>query len=127
MIVSPCYDITAPLNWKKHTVQICLILAYSQARWVLLLKISRDKSFNWLLLKFLLGKNWYNCVKYIRFSILIKDTFIKRLETAFIPKSLFHLRTNFPLQEPIFLDVFRRSSYQTNEDEKMVADSAMDK
>ena len=57
----------------------------------------------------------------------MKDTFIKRLETAFIPKSLFHLRTNFPLQEPIFLDVFRRSSYQTNEDEKMVVDSAMDK
>ena len=55
----------------------------------------------------------------------MKDTFIKRLETAFIPKSLFHLRTNFPLQEPIFLDVFRRSSYQTNED--VVVDSAMDK
>ena len=32
----------------------------------------------------------------------MKDTFIKRLETAFIPKSLFHLRTNFPLQESIF-------------------------
>ena len=57
----------------------------------------------------------------------MKDTFIKRLETAFIPKSLFHLRTNFPLQEPIFFYVFRRSSYQTNEDEKMVVDSAMDK
>ena len=56
----------------------------------------------------------------------MKDTFIKRLETAFIPKSLFHLRTNFQLQEPI-LDVFRRSSYQTNEDEKMIVDSAMDK
>ena len=58
----------------------------------------------------------------------MKDTFIRRLETAFIPKSLFHLRTNFPLQEPIFFFyVFRRSSYQTNEDEKMVVDSAMDK
>ena len=36
----------------------------------------------------------------------MKDTFIKRLETAFIPKSLFHLRTNFPLQEPIFFFMY---------------------
>ena len=45
-------------------------------------------------------KNWYICVKYIRFSILMTDTCIKKKKNRFyiFPKSMFRLRTNFSLR-----------------------------
>ena len=94
-------------------------LAYSQLRWVLLLKMSFGKSFSWLLLRSLLEKidttvlnthgfkNWWQI-------LLSRDS--KPL--LFLFKIFFSPSHDIFASTAHCLNIRCRSSYQTNEDEK---------
>ena len=114
----PCSDIAAVLKWNVHIINL-FHLAYSQLRWVLLLKMSCDKSFSWLLLRSLLEKinttvlnthgfqNWWQI-------LLSRDS--KPL--LFLSKLFFSPSHDIFASTAHCLNVLCRSSYQTNEDEK---------
>ena len=77
IIVSPCMDITALLYWNAHNIDLCnRSLQPSQVSIV-------AENVLWQVVQLVVTqvpvrKNWYICVKYIRFSILMTDTFIKK-------------------------------------------------
>ena len=99
IIVSPCMDITALLYWNAHNIDLCnRSLQPSQVSIV-------AENVLWQVVQLVVTqvpvrKNWYICVKYIRFSILMTDTCIKKKKNRFyfFPKSMFRLRTNFSLR-----------------------------
>ena len=77
IIVSPCMDITALLYWNAHNIDLCnRSLQPSQVSIV-------AENVLWQVVQLVVTqvpvrKNWYICVKYIRFSILMTDTCIKK-------------------------------------------------
>ena len=97
----PCSDIAAVLKWNVHIINL-FHLAYSQLRWVLLLKMSCDKSFSWLLLRSLLEKINTTVLNTHGFQTDDRYFYQEILNRFyFFPNSFFHLRTIFSLQQPI--------------------------